>query len=139
MNSATTLLYPKNLVATRSSAKRHVLIVDENSPTNAKVDTCDMPAQLEEFRRQQRRPAIPLREVLEAAATAPPGVTPLAELENTPSSIPSVASMTTSWGRQTAWHRQNNAVWNTRSRLEDLTSVVVEESTLWVCLCPLLK
>ena len=44
------------------------------------VQLGDMPTQLQDFRMQQRRPAMPLREQMEAAA-ARPGVTSLAEME----------------------------------------------------------
>jgi DNA-binding NtrC family response regulator len=45
------------------------------------VQLGDMPTQLQDFRMQQRRLTMPLREVLEAAAAASPGVTSLAALE----------------------------------------------------------
>ena len=45
------------------------------------VQLGDMPTQLQDFRMQQRRPTMPLREVLEAAAAAAPGVTSLADME----------------------------------------------------------
>jgi DNA-binding NtrC family response regulator len=45
------------------------------------VQLADMPTQLQEFRMQQRRLTMPLRERLEAAAARGPGVTSLAEME----------------------------------------------------------
>jgi DNA-binding NtrC family response regulator len=45
------------------------------------VQLGDMPTQLQEFRMQQRRLTVPLRQTLEAAALAGPGVTSLAEME----------------------------------------------------------
>ena len=45
------------------------------------VQLGDMPTGLQDFRLQQRRLTMPLREVLEAAAAASPGVTSLAEME----------------------------------------------------------
>ena len=45
------------------------------------VQLGDMPTQLQDFRMQQRRLTMPLREVLEAAAAASPGVTSLADME----------------------------------------------------------
>ena len=45
------------------------------------VQLGDMPTGLQDFRMQQRRLTMPLREVLEAAAAASPGVTSLAEME----------------------------------------------------------
>ncbi len=45
------------------------------------VQLGDMPTQLQDFRMQQRRLTMPLREVLEAAAASSPGVTSLAEME----------------------------------------------------------
>ncbi len=45
------------------------------------VQLGDMPTQLQDFRMQQRRLTMPLREVLEAAAALSPAVTSLAEME----------------------------------------------------------
>ncbi len=45
------------------------------------VQLGDMPTQLQEFRLQQRRLTVPLREVLEAAAASSAGVTSLADME----------------------------------------------------------
>ncbi len=45
------------------------------------VQLADMPTQLQDFRLQQRRLTMPLREVLEAASAQAPGVTSLADLE----------------------------------------------------------
>ena len=45
------------------------------------VQLADMPTQLQDYRMQQRRTTIPLREVMEAAAAKSPGVTSLAEME----------------------------------------------------------
>ncbi len=72
--------WPGNVRELQNALERACAMAS-TAPGNAKVHLGDMPTQLQDFRMQQRRLTMPLRELLENAAVNSPSVTSLAQLE----------------------------------------------------------